>query len=588
MIVPSITELKAAILCSRNIVDPDLVISNVSIVNVFTEEILKGSILIKGRIICGVRNKHTSGKIVVNGDGLYAVPAFIDAHIHIESSLLNPTEFAKSVIPHGTGAVITDFHELANVVGLDGLKIILEDIKRLPLKIFLAAPSCVPAAPGIDTSGAHLSVEELKTIVDESFVVGLGEMMNIPGVLNCDEDVLAKIALFESEGKIIDGHAPLVMGDDLQAYLVPGISTDHESVGFEEALDKLRNGVFLLIREGSVAKNMSILRDIIKSGLPLENCALVSDDKHVDDILFEGHLEPIITKAIEMGIDPIKALKMVTINPARHYGLRRMGAIAPGFMADIVLLDNLEKPRVRYVFLDGELVAKNGNLIVEIPKYEYPGWMLNTIHVRNYVDTRSITINAEGKRALVRVIVAKENSLITEEEQVWLQIRDNTIMADPGRDILHIVVAERHKGTGNIGRGFVKGFGFKRGAIASSVAHDSHNIVGVGTNPRDLAIAINEIIKMKGGLVVANDGEVIAKLELRLAGLMSIEEADTVVNKLERINKAVRTLGTNIENPFMLLSFMALPVIPKLKITDKGLFDVQEFKHKNVVIQTEI
>ncbi len=580
--------LRDLILCSRGEIPADLVIRNVRIINVFSEEIFEGEIAVKDGFITRVGScSDLIGEMtrIFDGEGMFAVPGFIDAHVHVESSLLCPSQFAKAVIPHGTSAIITDFHELANVLGVRGIKMIISEAKRLPMRIFIMAPSCVPAAPGVDTSGAEIGPKDIEELLREDLVIGLGEMMNFPGVINAEKDVLDKILSTERKRKVVDGHAPLLSGRNLQAYRTSGIITDHESTEIEEAIEKLRLGMYLLVRQGSVSKNIDILRGILEMGLPLERCIFVTDDKHVDDILENGHLEPVLRTAVEMGVDPIKAIKMVTLHVATAYRLSRMGAIAPGYYADIVLLEDLKNFGVKAVFLSGELVAKDGKLLISIEPYEYPKWALETINLKRRISSGDLTIRAKGDTVRIRVIGAKENSVITDEIIENMEVREGLIEADVERDILEIVVVERHKATGNIGLGFVRGFGLKRGAIGSSVAHDSHNIVAVGTNREDLARAINAIAEMGGGLVAVEEGKVVAKLELPLAGLMSLEEPNIVADKLRKLIEAARRMGARFENPFMTLSFMALPVIPKLKITDKGLFDVESFKHVPLIVK---
>lgn len=579
--------LKEVILCSQGRVPADVVIRNVKIVNVFSKTIHDGDIAIKGEYIARIGDcSDIVGNLtqVFDGKGIYAAPGFIDAHVHVESSLLCPTQFAKAVIPHGTAAIITDFHELANVLGIKGLNLMLREAKRLPMKIFIMAPSCVPAAPGIDTAGAEIRSKDIAKLLREDMVIGLGELMNFPGVLNVDYEVMRKVMLTERVRKTIDGHAPLLSGNALQAYRSAGILTDHESTTENEAIEKLHLGMYLLVRQGSVTKNINILKRVLSEKLPLDRCILVTDDKHVDDILENGHLEPALRAAMELGVDPIDAIRMVTLNVSNAYGLNRLGALAPGYYADVVLLEDLEKMHVKAVFLNGKLVAQDGKLLLEMERYEYPKWALKTVKMSKRVSEDDLKIRACGDKVKVKVIGAKEGSVITDCYVEEIEAKNCTIEPVPERDILEIVVVERHKNTGNIGKGFVKGFGLKRGAIGSSVAHDSHNIIAVGTNRRDLAVAINAIAEMQGGLVVVDNGEVKAKLELPLAGLMSLEEPHVVAEKLKKLVKATKDLGTELENPFMMLSFMALAVIPKLKITDKGLFDVDSFKHVSLLV----
>ena len=565
---------------ARGLAEADLVIKNAKIINVFTEEILEGGIAIKSGYIARIGEIDDvigDGTNVFDAKGKYLAPSFIDAHIHIESSMITLTQFAKAAVPHGTGGVITDLHEIANVLGEFGIKIILEEARKLPLEVFFMVPSCVPAAEGIDTSGAKIGLKEVMKIMDETNAIGLGEMMNYPGVLNLNDEVIGKIDYAHSKRKIVDGHAPLLLGNELQAYIAAGIETDHESVTEEEAIEKLRYGMYLLAREGSLAKNLStLIRAILKKGFPLDRVIIVSDDKHPDD-LEEGHLEPSIRKAIELGADPIKAIKMVTINPAIAYNLDRIGAIAPGYKANLVILSSLEEVKVDSVFYKGKLVAKEGRLIVDLEKASYPEKALMSVNVKRIPSAEELTVKFDGERAKIHVIGAKDLSLVTEHIIDEVKVEDGRILPNPEKDLLQIVVLERYKGGRSFGVGFVRGFGIKKGAIAQTIAHDSHNIVAVGASLEDIVLAIKELVNMQGGVIVVRNGKVLGKIQLKFAGLMSLEPAEKVGRDLVKLRELVKELGSKLERPFMTLSFMALPVIPKLKITDKGLFDVEKF-----------
>jgi len=565
---------------ARGLAKADLVIKNAKIVNVFTEEILEGGIAIKSGYIArigeidDVIGDRTN---VLDAKGGYLAPSFIDAHIHIESSMITLTQFAKAAVPHGTGGIITDLHEIANVLGEFGIKIILEEARKLPLEVFFMVPSCVPAAEGIDTAGAKIGLREVMKIMDETNAIGLGEMMNYPGVLNLNDEVIGKIDYAHSKRKIVDGHAPLLLGKELQAYIAAGIKTDHESVTEEEAIEKLRYGMYLLAREGSLAKNLStLIRAILKKEFPLDRVIIISDDKHPDD-LEEGHLEPSIRKAIELGVDPIKAIKMVTINPAIAYNLDRIGAIAPGYKANLVILSSLEKVKVDSVFYKGKLVAKEGRLIVDIEDISYPEKALKSVNVKRIPSVEELTVKFDGERAKIHVIGAKDLSLVTEHIIEEVKVEDGKILPKPEKDLLQIVVLERYKGGRRFGVGFIRGFGIKEGAIAQTIAHDSHNIIAVGASLEDIVLAIKELVNMQGGVIVVRNGKVLGKIQLKFAGLMSLESAENVGRELVKLRELVKELGSKLERPFMTLSFMALPVIPKLKITDKGLFDVEKF-----------
>ncbi len=524
---------------------------------------------------------------LINLSGKYIIPSFIDAHIHIESTMLSLSNFAKVAVPRGTGGVVADPHELANVIGLKALEVLINEAEKLPMDIFLVVPSCVPAAPGIDTAGAEIGPDDIETGLKFEQVVGLGEMMNYPGVIGGDEEVLAKINRALEMEKIIDGHAPLVVGKDLQTYSLPGIKTDHESTTEREVVEKLRNGMFVMLREGSLSKNLNLVKVVLDNDLPLNRLLMVSDDLHPDEILEEGHMDGKLRKIVELGVDPVKAVKMVTLTPSQVYNLKRIGAIAPGYKANLVVVNDLKRFRVEMVLYMGEIVAKEGRLVRRIPEYKYPNFLLDTFNLKKLpsIDDLKINVKTSKPKVKVRVIGVIEGSLLTKNLTEEVAVKDGQIQIDVPRDILEVIVVERHRASGEIGKGLVRGFGLKKGAIASSIAHDSHNIIAVGTNPIDIAKAIKEVYESKGGLVVVNNEKVLAKLELPIAGLMSLESPEKVAKKFKKLREAARELGSSLNNPFMTLSFLALPVIPELKITTKGLFDVNKFKHVNIIVK---
>lgn len=498
----------------------------------------------------------------------YILPGFIDAHLHIESSLLCPSRFAEVVVPYGTTCVIADPHEIANVLGVDGIEYMINDSKQVPLKIYFSAPSCVPATK-FETSGAELDTNEIEELLESNEIVGLGEVMNFPGVLGDDPDLLRKIEVARQHDKKVDGHAPKLTGEDLAKYVSHGISTDHECTSYEEAKEKAELGVKVMIREGST-KNMEDL-------IPIANeydVSFVTDDMRVNDLL-EGHMNSILRKAVALGLDPIRAIKSVTINPASHYNLP-CGSISPGRSADLVEVSDLENFDVGKVFIDGEMVAKNGKASFE----KKPMEMGSNINV-NKKEPKNFKVRSNNSEENVRVIQLIKNSLITRELIAKLSVKDDDILPSTEDDILKIAVVERY-GHNNIATGFIKGFNLKRGAIASSIAHDSHNIIVVGVDNKSIADAVNEIIDMNGGLV-AVDGET-AKLELPVAGLMSMERGEIVSEQLEDIHEKVKELGCTLSDPFSTLSFMALLVIPELKLSDKGLFDSKNFKLVPVIV----
>ena len=558
------SELKRLIDVALGKEKADLVIKNAEIVNVLTEEFIKADIAICGDKIAGIGSYE--GLKEIDAEGLYAVPGLIDGHTHIEMSMLSVTEFARIVVPRGTTSVVADPHEIANVLGKDGIKVLLEEAKTTPLKVFCMVPSCVPSSP-LETPGAVITAEDVEELLELDGVIGLAEMMNYPGVIYKDPEVLKKIEVVKAKRKPIDGHCPLLRGKELNAYISAGIGSDHESIGEEEAMEKLRLGMRIMIREGSVARNLKALLNIAKKAYRW--CMLVTDgDRTTKDLLEQGYLDYVYRRAVEEGVDPIKALQMCTINTAEWFGINA-GLIAPGRYADVVLLKNLERFEV-------VSVVANGSLVGEIKRtYEYPEFVKKSVRLKKRIEPEDIKIEGSGTARIIRVI---EGEIVTGEDREFVD------GIDVERDILKIVVVERHKATGNIGKGFVRGFGLKRGAFASSVAHDAHNIVAVGTNDEDICSAVNRIADLQGGIVVVADGEVKAELQLNIAGLMSEERAEVVAEKIDRIHEELKKLGCKHPSPIFALSFMALPVIPKLKITDLGLVDVERFEVTDVFV----
>ncbi len=551
-------------------VPADLVLKEAQVMDVFSGKIERQDVAVKEGYIAAL-GRDFPAKETVDLKGAYLLPGFIDGHIHLESSLISPAQFCKATLPRGTTAVIADPHEIANVLGVEGIRYILRITEKLPLDIFLTAPSCVPATP-LETSGAILGPEELDPILDHPRVVGLGEVMNFPGVINGDSQVLEKIHLALSKGKKVDGHAPGLTGEELSAYVAPGISSDHECVHLKEAEEKLKRGMYIMIREGSTAKNMSALIPLVRA-FGVSRFMLVTDDRHPHDLLEEGHLDFLLRKAVYMGIAPNLAVRMATFNPAFYFNLRRRGAIAPGYMADMVVVRDLRDFSPMMVFKDGRLVAQEGVLLEDIettlPEPPPPSFNIK-------LPSHPFTIPARGTKA--RIIKVIPGQIVTEEEILEPHIQDGVVMSHPPSDILKVAVVERHKGTGNVGLGLVKGFGLKEGALASSVAHDSHNVVVVGVKDQEMLLAVKKVEEMGGGLVVVRGEEVLASLALPLAGLVSLDPAEEVARRVQELNKAALELGCTLENPFMALSFLALPVIPRLKITDLGLVDVEKFE----------
>jgi adenine deaminase len=537
----------------------DLLLSNAKIINVFTGEVEEGNIAIYGDRIAGIGDYQA--KEVVDVGGRHIAPGLINGHIHPESSMLDIGQYARAVVPHGTTTLITDLHEIANVSGLEGIKYVLERAHQLPLNLFLMAPSCVPAT-NMETSGATLGPEEIKQILGWEECLGLGEVMNFSGVIGGDEAVLKKIE--HARGKIIDGHAPGLSGQALSAYIAAGISSDHECVSLDEAKEKLEKGMYIMLREGSSEKNLEAL-------LPLVNdktwprCIFVVDDRTAADLLKDGDIDAVVRKAISLGLNPVRAIQLATINTAGYFRREGFGGIAPGYFADLIVLGDLEKLRIDMVFYRGKKVAEEGKPLFSAP-HAADKSLTDSVKIKPFGIER-LRLKPTGKaEAIIEVVPGQ---IITKKRMEQL-----TSIPDIEKDILKLVVVERHKATGNIGVGLVKGFGPKRGALASSIAHDSHNIIAVGTNDEDIFAAIKEIERMHGGLVAVGGGKVLANLALPVAGLLSDEPLENVVKKLEGLEKVAAELGSRLASPFATLSFLALPVIPEIRLTDRGLVEL--------------
>ena len=547
----------------------DLLLANAKVVNVFTGEIESGNVAIVDDRIAGVGDYHQA-KQVMDLAGKYLAPGLINGHTHLESSMLDVAQYARAVVPRGTLAVVTDLHEIANVSGLEGIRYVLNCARRLPLELFLMAPSCVPATH-LETSGACLSPEDIRRILRWKGVIGLGEVMNFPGVLSGDTNVLSKIDL--ARGKVIDGHASGVTGKDLTAYIAAGISSDHESISLDEAREKLRQGMHVMIREGSSEKNLEALLPLV-TDKTYKRCLFVVDDRSCADLLRDGDIDAVVRKAIRLGLDPVRTIQLATINAAEYFKLERLGAIAPGYLANLIVLTELSSFEIEMVFYRGRLVAREGKPLFPIYRPRVRG-LTNTMNIKPFTK-ESLKLLASSKTELVIEVVPGQ--IITRKRVVTVKITDGVIIPDISRDILKLVVVERHRATGNIGLGLVMGFGLKKGALASSIAHDSHNIVAVGTSDEDIFTAVKEIEWLQGGLVVAAEGKILASLALPIAGLLSNESLEVVVAKLEKLEQLAKDLATTLPSPLATLSFSALPVIPELRLTDLGLVDVDAFK----------
>jgi len=563
------TKLAHLISVARGERPADLILANARVVNTFTGEIEPGDVAIYGDRIAGVGDYHQA-KQIIDLNGRYIAPGLINGHTHLESSMLDIGQYARAVVPRGTLALVTDLHEIANVCGLEGMRYVVNCARRLPLDLFLMAPSCVPATH-LETAGASLNIEEIRQILRWPECIGLGEVMNFPGVLGGDASVLGKIDLAQRER--IDGHAPGVTGKDLTAYIAAGINSDHESVSLAEAREKLKQGMFIMVREGSSEKNLEALLPLV-TDKTYKRCFFVVDDRSGADLLRDGDIDAVVRKAIRLGLEPVRAIQLATINTAEYFRLDKLGAVAPGYFANLIVLDDLPSLEINMVFYRGRLVAQERNPLFSLPQPKDSG-ITSTVHIKPFpIEALRLAAREEA----MPVIEAIPGQIITRKKWAKVKIEDGAVVPDTERDILKLVVVERHKATGNIGRGLVSGFGLKKGALASSIAHDSHNIIAVGTSDEDIFTAVKEIERGQGGLAVAAGGRVLASLSLPIAGLLSDQPLESVVAELEKLEKLARDLGTKLASPFATLSFLALPVIPELRLTDLGLVDVSEFK----------
>lgn len=566
--------LRQQIAAGRSIVIADLVLKNARIINVFTNEIEKADVAISGGKIVGIGTYN--GKSEVDLHGHYVCPGLIDGHIHIESSLLCGPAFEQAVLPHGTTAVITDPHEISNVAGTDGLDFMLETTKDLTLSVYFMLPSCVPATD-LDESGAVLDAEQLRPYYRYPRVLGLAEMMNSYGTVRGDAKILQKICDCTNAGKIVDGHAPFLSGKDLNAYIIAGVLSDHECSTMEEAMEKLRRGQYIMIREGTAAKNMAALLPLFREPY-CNRCMLVTDDKHPGDLLCGGHIDANIRKAIAAGVDPAIAVKMATLIPAQYFGLKQHGAVAPGYKADLIVVSNLEQFTVEQVYKGGSLVAEGGKVLKPSPL------VIDSTRFARVMDSfdmdeitmKDLELHKSGEHE--RVIRLIENELLTEEEII--PFRQYSGIA-PGVDVAHkivkLAVFERHHHSGHVGLGFLGNYSLQCGAVASSIAHDSHNLIVAGTNDADMVLAGNTVRKNKGGLAFVVNGRVIGELALPVAGLMSAESVEVVMENVQHLKDALRTHGiAEGIDPFMTLAFVSLPVIPKLRLNTYGIVDVKK------------
>lgn len=553
----------------------DLVLRNCRIVNVVSNEIYDGDVAIVGERIAGI-GAYQGAKAIDLG-GRYVCPGFIDAHVHIESSMLSVPEYARIVAAHGTTSVVADPHEFANVMGTEGISYVLRMAKHAPIDVYIMLSSCVPASP-LESAGAELTAEDLEPFLGNPWVLGLAEMMNYPGVIGAQPDVLEKLRICRT--RVLDGHAPAVTGSALTAYVAAGIMSDHECIRADEAAEKLRQGLYIMIREGSQTRNLEALLPLVTPATA-DRFMFCTDDKDVRDLLSEGHIDHMVRKAIALGMDPVLAVRLGSSTAARYFGLRQMGAVLPGYRADLAVLDDLKACRVSQVFHRGRQVAADGRYLAGPSEVESRPSLRSSVDVHSIALADFVIRAPPGARQRqppkIHVIHVLENRIDTERSVQPASMRDGCLVADPARDLAKMVVVERHRASGEIGRGFVCGFNLRSGALASTVAHDAHNLIVVGTSDEDMCVAALHLVKLRGGLVVVDGGVVRADVPLPTAGLVSDKAAEEVASKLHRLMSAARDLGCRLEQPFMALSFLSLSVIGKLKLTNQGLIDVERF-----------
>jgi adenine deaminase len=548
----------------------DLLLTNARIVNVFTGAVVPGSVAVAGGIFAGFGDRPA--RKVVDLGGRFIAPGFIDSHVHIESSMMGVSEFARAVLARGTTAVVADPHEIANVLGAEGIRYMLRSAEGQPVNVLYALPSCVPAT-SMETSGAELRAADLEEFLTDPRIVALGEMMNFPGVLSGDAEVMKKIEAARRAGKPVDGHAPGLGGTDLMAYAAAGITSDHECASAAEALAKLEAGLHVMIRQGTGARNLLDLLPVVteRTARRLMWC---TDDRHPHELVAEGHIDSMVREAVKNGVDPMTAIQMATLNPAERFGLGHLGAIAPGRQADFVVFSDLSAPEAEEVYFRGVLAAKHGKPAAGLSQ---PDPVEIGSSMRIAAGSLDFGVRCGGQRA--RIIEVVPGQIITRQSQESAPCVGGRLVSDPGRDLLKVAVVERHRASGRVGIGLVRGIGLKNGALASSVAHDSHNIIVVGASDADMRCAVEAVAAKGGGLAAASGGQLLAALPLPVAGLMSLEPLEAVNDGMEALVKAARGLGSALADPFMTLSFLALPVIPELKLTDLGLVDVAAFRH---------
>jgi adenine deaminase len=574
-------------------VKADLVVRDASLVNVNSGEILeRQGIATKGDRIAIVGNvEHTIGPDteVVDAKGKWVAPGFIDGHVHVESAMVSGTEFAKAVMPHGTTTVFVDPHEIANVLGLEGVRFFINEATGLPLKMLITFPSCVPAAPGFETTGGSIGPKEIREAMSWKGVVALGEMMNYPGVLASDPSVHGEIAATLQSGKVVEGHAVDLLDRDLAAYAAAGITSCHESTKKIQAMQKIRDGMYAMLREASGARDVAdTIKSVTEAKLDSRHVVLVTDDREAGTLLQEGHIDHVIRRAIQEGADPIEAIQMATLNVAEHYECaRELGSIAPARYADIVILDQLEQVTVNTVIADGKVVSRNGKLTTRLPTPKYTNSVKRSMHLKRLPTIDDLTIKAKTRKDSVRVraIGVMPTSILTRTLEEEAPVVDGKVNSNAEADLAKIAVFERHRRTGNVGLGFVKGLGLKKGAVASTVGHDSHNLVVAGVDDRSMLEAARALVRSEGGLVAVQGQQILSNLPLPIAGLMSDQSIETVARQMAELEHAWLTLGSSLPSPTVTLAFTTLSVIPELRITDKGLLDTIQFKFVSPIVE---
>ena len=570
----------------------DVVIKNGTLVNVYSGELLEHMdvAVAAGRIAYVGNADHTIGAqtVVIDATGKYMSPGFLDGHMHVESTMLSVTEFAKAALAKGTTGIFMDPHEIANVFGTEGVRLMHEEGQQLPLKVFTTFPSCVPATTDLEDAGASLEVTDIKEGLQWDNVVGLGEVMNFPGVVYGDPKMCGEIEETIKSGKTVTGHFPSDDDRMLQAYLASGVTSDHETVTREQGLHKVRMGMHLMIREGSAWHDVKeVIKVVTEDKVNTSNISLVTDDVNPQTLVEKGHLNHVVRRAIEEGVDPVTAIQMVTINVARYFKMEQdLGSITPGKCADILLLDDLQKVEPSTVITDGQVVFDNGKLTVDFPDFVYPEHIRNSMNVKRELTAEDFKLVSRSNQDKTKVNVIRiiENSARTEKMTAALAVEQGIIQPDAEQDIIRLACIERHRGTGQISLGFTHGFQLKAGAVASTVAHDSHNLIVMGINEQDMAFAANELVKMGGGMIVVENGKVLAQVPMTIAGLMSDKSLLEVVKEVAELEKAWKQVGCPLNAPFMTFSLIALPVIPEIRISNRGIVDVTQFK----LIEVEI